>query len=236
MTHKGINVDAHKRFLTMLLLEICRNIPQVAFKGGTASMIFYGLPRLSLDLDFDILKKISLKETETISLILSRHGRILEQKNKRHTLFFLFDYERGAPNIKIELNKRIWRNSQYTIKSLMGVQIKIQDEATTLSNKMVALIERKNPAPRDLFDVHYFLTMYFRPNQNLIKERTGIEVNDFIKKLIEAIDIKFNQKNVLSGLGELIDDSQKEWTKRMLIPETKKLLEELGQKRNAEAP
>lgn len=231
MTQQGIDVDAHKRVLTMLLLEISRSIgTKIAFKGGTASMIFYGLPRLSLDLDFDILKEITSKDEEVISLILSQRGRILEQENKRHTLFFLFDYEKGRPNVKLEFNKRIWQNNRYLIKQLMGVQINVQDEATTLSNKMVALIDRKNPVPRDLFDIHYFLTIYFRPNPDLIRERTGVELNDFIQRLIEAIDVKFSGKSVLYGLGELINASQKEWAKRVLIPETKRLLEEMKSK------
>jgi predicted nucleotidyltransferase component of viral defense system len=231
MTQQGINVDAHKRVLTMLLLEICRSIgTKIAFKGGTASMIFYSLPRFSLDLDFDVLKEITSKEEEAISLILNKRGRILEQENKRHTLFFLFDYEKGRPNVKLEFNKRIWQNNRYLIKQLMGVQINVQDEATTLSNKMVALIERKNPVPRDLFDIHYFLTIYFRPNPDLIRERAGMELDDFIQKLIEAIDVKFSDKSVLYGLGELINASQQSWAKRMLIPETKRLLEEMKSK------
>ncbi|HQO27899.1 MAG TPA: hypothetical protein PKX21_02515, partial [Candidatus Pacearchaeota archaeon] len=71
---------------------------------------------------------------------------------------------------------------------------------------------------------------YFRPNPDLIKERTGVELNDFIQRLIEAIDVKFSGKSVLYGLGELINASQKEWAKRVLIPETKRLLEEMKSK------
>jgi len=47
----------------------------LGFKGGTAAMLFYGLPRFSVDLDFDLLdsdkKELVL---EKISQLLPRYG------------------------------------------------------------------------------------------------------------------------------------------------------------------
>ncbi len=225
MTKRGFDTDTHKRMLTVLLLDICKNMgSKIAFKGGTASMMFYNLPRLSLDLDFDALEEINEKNQKKIEFILNKHGRILEKENKRNTIFYLFSYSQDSPNIKIEINKRIWENNSYKEKQLMGVPIKIQDETTTLSNKMVALINRKSTVTRDLFDIHFFLTMHFQPNKRLIKERTSMDFEDFLKNLIKHIDDNFNEKNILQGIGELIDDSQKLWMRKNLISEIKELV------------
>ncbi len=225
MTRKGFDSNIHKRMLTILLLDICKNLgKKIAFKGGTAGMMFYNLPRLSLDLDFDALEEIDEKHQKKIEFILNNHGLVLEKENKKHTIFFLFSYSQDSPNIKIEINKRIWENNSYKEKQLMGVSIKIQDESTTLSNKMVALINRKSPVVRDLFDIHFFLTMHFQPNRKLIKERTSINFSDFLENSIKHIDDNFNEKNILQGIGELIDDSQKLWVKKNLVPETKELI------------
>lgn len=49
----------------------------LGFKGGTAALLFYGLPRLSVDLDFDLIKP------EAISL-----ERLKKIKAPNTTLFF----------------------------------------------------------------------------------------------------------------------------------------------------
>lgn len=221
MTKEKFNSEAHKRELIKLLLNVSKLLGgKIAFKGGTAAMMFYDLPRLSLDLDFDILDEINSQDIKDIESLLNKHGKILDMKNKKNTLFFLFSYEKEKPNIKLEFNKRIWENNNYVDEQLMGINIKIQDEKTALSNKMAALSNRKNPAPRDLFDIDYFLKLGFKPNKALIKERTSLGFNDFIKKTIKYINKNFKKNNVLQGLGELLDENQKVWAKEHLKEET----------------
>lgn len=52
------DINRHKFFMVQLLKEIYSD-PELAtclgFKGGTALMLFYDLPRFSTDLDFDLL-------------------------------------------------------------------------------------------------------------------------------------------------------------------------------------
>lgn len=226
MTKRRLNTDRHKNALAEILLDIIKHLNgKVAFKGGTAAMMFFNLPRMSLDLDFDILEELSEEEVDILKIILKKHGEIREFRDKRFTLFFLLDYETNCPNIKIEFNKRLWKNNNYRTVWLLGVEIKIADKKTMFSNKLVALSERRTLATRDLFDVHYFLKLGYRLNEKLIAERTNKTLNEFLEYIKIFIPKNYNSKNILQGLGEILDESQKNWAKNKLISET---IKELG--------
>ena len=112
MTQKSFEIDKHKRILAEILIDVIKYLNgKVVFKGGTAAMMFYNLPRMSLDLDFDLLEELSGEEIDTLKIILKKHGEIKEFRDKRFTLFFLLDYKVNYPNIKLEFNKRIWKNN-----------------------------------------------------------------------------------------------------------------------------
>lgn len=228
MTSKGFETDKHKQVLTEILIEIVKYLNgKVAFKGGTAAMLFYNLSRMSLDLDFDILEELSEEEIDNLKIIIKKHGKIKEFRDKKFTLFFLLDYEKNYPNIKLEFNRRIWKNNSYETVWLMGVGIKIADKKTMFSNKLVALSERKTIVARDLFDIHYFLKLNYPFNEELIKERTGKTMGEYLYYLKKFIVKNYSKKNVLQGLGEILDEPQKSWAKDHLISETIKGLDDL---------
>lgn len=218
--------NLHRRFLVILLVEIFKQLNEkVAFKGGTCAALFYNLNRFSFDLDFDVLKELGQEDNDAIRSVLLREGAIKDFYDKLHTIFFLFDYKRDYPNIKIEFNKRIWNNNNYKTVWFMGVRMKIVDEATLLTNKLVALSDRKAPVSRDLFDAYYFLNLRFPVNEGLIKERTGKTKKEYFDFLIPFIEKHYNQKNILQGLGQSLDEDQKQWAKGSLIEETIKLIQ-----------
>lgn len=228
MTQQGFETDKHKQVLTEILIEIAKFLGgKAAFKGGTAAMLFYNLPRISLDLDFDLFSELSEEEIDTLKIIIKKHGEIKEFRNKRFTLFFLLDYEKNYPNIKLEFNKRIWKNNGYKTVWLLGVNIKIDDKKTMFSNKLVAISERKTTVARDLFDVYYFLKLKYPFNEELIKERTGKAMSEYLTYLKKFIVKNYSKKNVLQGLGEILDEQQKDWSKDHLIAETIKELDDL---------
>ncbi len=221
MTIKGFETDKHKQVLTEILIEIIKFLDgKAAFKGGTAAMLFYNLPRVSLDLDFDLFGELSAEEIDTLKIIIKKYGEIKEFRNKRFTLFFVLDYEKNYPNIKLEFNKRIWKNNSYETVWLLGVGMKIADKKTMFSNKLVALSERKTIVARDLFDVHCFLKLNYPFNEELIKERTGKTLGEYLLYLKKFIAKNYSNKNVLQGLGEILDERQKSWAKDHLILET----------------
>src|SRR6056297_1424945 len=121
MSYEGLDKEQHKKFLLNALLGIEEIVEgKVAFKGGTAAMFFYNLPRFSRDLDFDILESFSDKEKEQIRALIQDLGEIKDFRDKNYTLFYLLDYEKHTANLKIELNRRIWENNDYKTVELQG--------------------------------------------------------------------------------------------------------------------
>jgi len=219
------NLNLHKRFLITILIEIFKSLEdKIAFKGGTCALLFYDLNRFSFDLDFDILKPFIKQDLSKVKNALLKNGNIKDFYEKKFTTFFLFDYQRNYPNIKIEFNKRIWQNNHYKTVWFMGVRMQITDEQTLFTNKLVALTTRKQAVARDLFDVYYFLNLDFAVNEDLIKERTGKGKTEYLRYLIKFIKNKYTPRNVLQGLGETLDAGQKQWAKQELIAETIKKL------------
>jgi predicted nucleotidyltransferase component of viral defense system len=225
MAYKGLNKEKHKKLLLKILIGIEKIVKnKIAFKGGTAAMLFFNLPRFSLDLDFDILKNFSDKEKEEIRALIQDLGQIRDFKDKNYTLFYQLDYEKYVNNLKIEFNRRIWENNNYKIVKFRKIPIIIQDEITMFTNKLIALTERKEPVVRDLFDINYFLKQNFPLSKPLIKERVHKRPEKLIDLTINFIKKNFNSKNVLQGVGELLEQKQKHWVKSNLISDTIKRL------------
>jgi len=231
MTARRFDPAYHKRKLTALLLEIYKTSgagDKLIFKGGTCASLFYGLPRLSFDLDFDLPVPLEARETASLRSALARHADIRDEKDKAQTLFFLLVYEKGAPHIKIEMNKRVWRLNADKAVWMLGVEMRIADERTLATNKIVALSDRRNPVARDLFDAHFFLTMGYRLNEDLILERTGKDLKAYLAELADFVPRVFTPKAVLHGLGDVLDEKQKTWAKNRLVGD---FLREIGKLR-----
>lgn len=220
------DINLHKRHLITLLLEICKLLDgKVAFKGGTCAMLFYNLNRFSFDLDFDILETLNREDIDSTKEILFKHGIIKDFFDKHNTIFFLFNYRKDYPNIKVEFNKRTWKHNRYKTVWYMGVRMEIVDEPTLLTNKLIAISDRKSPVARDLFDAYCLLSLKFPISEDLIKERTEKGKQDYIKFLISFIERNYTARNVLQGLGEILGKEQKQWVKKELIEQTLNLLE-----------
>jgi len=85
------DISLHKNMLFQILKDIYSDItiaPYLGFKGGTAALVFYGLSRFSVDLDFNLLD--DSKEDyvfERVESIAKKYGDIKELDKKRHNLF-----------------------------------------------------------------------------------------------------------------------------------------------------
>ena len=87
-----------------------------------------------------------------------------------------------------------------------------------VAHKLVALLERKNIANRDLFDIWFFLSNNFPINKDLVEFRTKKKFNEHVKdciRIIEGVDEKY----ILQGLGEILLDKQKIWVRQNLKKE-----------------
>lgn len=220
-----LDISIHRKILLQILKDIYTNLKiatYLGFKGGTACMLFYELDRFSVDLDFDLL---DIKQKELVFLeiekILLKYGLIKEKLQKRYNLFFLLDYfdrKETAHNIKIEINLRDF-GSKYEVLSLLGISMKVMIKKDILANKLVAMYERMNKATRDIYDVYFFLNKRWEINKTIIESRTNLKYNDFIKKSISLLE-KVKSHSLLFGIGELVNDKQKNWIKNNLIKET----------------
>lgn len=232
---KALDTTLHKTNLTNILLDIYKNSylsPLLGFKGGTAALLFYNLPRFSVDLDFDLtadLKKDSPELKEFIgkmSALLSAKLEIKDQSTKYNTLFWLVSYGTGLTHIKIEVSTRDNPFNHYNLVPFYGTTIKIIDLKDMIAHKLVAATERDVLANRDLFDIHYFLGLSeaSQINYQIIKHRTGKDPKEYYLFLLKYLD-KINSKNILSGLGEVLSESQKDWVKAKLLEEVRGLIQ-----------
>lgn len=193
--------------------------PILGFKGGTLLYILYNLPRFSVDLDFDLLKESEKdKVLDRLEKLLKKFGTIEQIIDKKYTLFGLVNYEKGQQSLKIEISKRNL-GSTYEINNYLGVPILAMVKKDIFANKLVALLTRKKPANRDIFDTWYMSKNNWDVNWDLVEKISGINKDQFIKKCINLLE-KWPVKNTLEGMGELIDNKTKAWAKENLIKDT----------------
>jgi predicted nucleotidyltransferase component of viral defense system len=218
--------NVHKTILLQILKDIYTDTslgPNLGFKGGTAANLFYGLGRFSVDLDFDLLNEN--RETivfEKLEKILQKYGTIKEKYRKKHTLLFVISYNEKSPNIKVEVNLRVF-GSHYEIKNYLGISMLIMTKEDMFSHKLVAVLERTKTANRDVYDIWHFLKNHWQINEEIVVRRTGMRFQIYMKKCIEFID-SLSDRNILSGMGELLDEKQKAWAKSHLRKDTVFLL------------
>lgn len=226
-----MDITKHKINLTNILLDFYKDnliSKNLGFKGGTAAMLFYGLPRFSVDLDFDYIgEKSKINETVTkITEIISKKYTVKDQSTKFNTLFWLLSYGKGEHNIKLEISIRDNSYNRYQTKVFYGIGIKVIDIRDMIAHKMVAFTKRPTLAKRDLFDIHYFLSSNYASdiNHEVFKKRTGKNTRDFYKFLLDEVN-EVNNNNILEGLGEVLTEPQKDWIKAKLLFELKNLIQ-----------
>ncbi|PIR57351.1 MAG: hypothetical protein COU72_01380 [Parcubacteria group bacterium CG10_big_fil_rev_8_21_14_0_10_41_35] len=220
-----IDRTTHKNILIRILKDIFTdpNVgPFLGFKGGTAAFLFYDLNRFSVDLDFDLLD--ATKEDQVfnrVKEILESYGTLKEAEMKRFNLFYLLSYEEkvaGAQNVKVEINRRDF-GSKYEVKSYIGIPMKVMIKEDMVAHKLCAMHERIGKTNRDIFDVYFFLKDNWPVNKQIVEKRTGMTYKEFLQKNIELLE-KTTDRNILSGMGELLDEKQKAWVKSKLRTET----------------
>jgi len=221
--------NIHRSILLRILKEIFIDTslgPLLGFKGGTASHFFYDLSRFSIDLDFDLLdEKKEDYVFERMQQIVKEFGKIKENRKKRFSLFFLLSYQDEAPNIKIEINRRMF-GSRYEIKSYLGISMLVMIQEDMFAHKLVAMLERMGRANRDIFDVWFFLKNNWPIHREIVEKRTKMEFKDFLGKCIELLE-RMPDRGILAGMGELLDEKQKAWAKENLRKDTIFLLKVL---------
>jgi predicted nucleotidyltransferase component of viral defense system len=207
-----LDYSKHKNILLRILKDIYSDAsiaPYLGFKGGTAALMFYDLPRNSVDLDFDLLDET--KETEVfdkVNKIVSAYGKITDSHMKRFNLTNIISYDPKAQNIKVEINRRQF-GSRYEIKTYLGISMLVMVQGDMFAHKLMAMYERIGKTSRDIFDVQYFAKNNWPIDRKIVEERSGMSYKDALTKCIEMIE-KMDNRHILDGLGELLTEAQKD--------------------------
>ena len=196
--------------------------PLLGLKGGTCAYFFYGLPRFSVDLDFDLLAVNEENQKlvfEKIVNILRKYGEIKDRYIKRYTVFVLLSYGGADHNIKVEINTRSQAGKNikdhYEIKEYLGISMFVAQKDYLFAGKLAALTLRTEMAARDIYDIHYFAKNNWDINTELILERVGKNVKEYLSDCATFIE-KVKDSQFLQGLGELINEKEKAWVKNHL--------------------
>jgi predicted nucleotidyltransferase component of viral defense system len=220
-----LNISKHEIILKQVLRDIFKHDKlqgQLAFKGGTCLYIFYGLNRFSTDLDFNLVSEQF--DFEEVTKILKKYITIEDFSSKSNTWFWLGSYEKGLQKIKIEVSKRDYPD-KFKNMNYYGILIPTMAPEYMFAHKLCAITDRKKLQNRDLFDAWFMFDKQWEPNEDIIKLRTGKAKIEYFKDLVQFIENKVEKKNILDGLGEVINEKQKPWVKGHLIED---LLFQLG--------
>lgn len=216
----------HKNILIGILKDIYSDTsiaPYLGFKGGTAALLFYGLSRDSVDLDFDLLDESQEGFVfEKIQEIAKQYGTILEARVKRFNLIAIISYDRSSQNAKIEINRRLF-GSRYEMQTLLGISMLVMVKEDMFAHKLLAMVERIGKTSRDIFDVYFFAKDQWAINKKIVEQRAGKPYREVLAACISLVEKKDN-KHILDGLGELLTQSQKDWARAKLKSETLFLL------------
>ncbi len=217
-----VNIDLHRTIFIKLLREIYSD-PELrtilGFKGGTAAFLFYGLPRFSVDLDFDLLD-LDKKELvfEKLGALLHQYGALSEEIEKQYTLFYLLSYQKGERNLKVEVSKRSDGRSSYSPKNYLGISMLVMNEPEMAAGKLSALLTRNKFAARDMFDLWYFLKNNWQIDEGVVQTKTGLDLAHAFAKAQKNIAV-VKKSELLSGLGDLLDIKQRDWVREKLSDE-----------------
>jgi predicted nucleotidyltransferase component of viral defense system len=217
-----LDYSKHKNILLQILKDIYSDTsiaPYLGFKGGTAAMMFYDLPRNSVDLDLDLLDETKEKEVfEKINKIVSNYGKITDSYIQRFNLKNVISYDTNAQKIKVEVNRRQF-GSKYEIKTLLGISMLVMVQEDMFAHKLMAMFERVGKTSRDIFDVQYFAKNNWPINRQIVEKRSGVSYKQALEKCIAILE-SMDNKHILDGLGELLTDPQKDSARAKLKNDT----------------
>lgn len=225
-----LNKEKHQLIMGRILMDIYTNISIASFlgfKGGTCAYLFYGLPRFSVDLDFDLLVAGKQKPVfDELKNILNNYGKIKDSYIKRNTVFFLLSYGEEDYNIKIEVSTREKIpniENHFDLREYLGISMLVAKKPYLFASKLAALTLRKETAVRDIYDIWYFAENSWDIDREVLKAWTEKELKEYLGDCILFIE-KIKDNQMLKGIGELVKEEEKKWIKNELKKEVVFLL------------
>lgn len=199
-------------------------------------MFFLDLDRFSVDLDFELIKnnedteyKKELMET-LLKITKTLWLQVKESFIKRNTIFIMLDYGWGKP-IKVEISTRNIIDPIFEFFSFYGTKVPVMDRAIQASYKLVAIATRKKQ--RDVYDLNFYIKRWILPEKTVTQTVYTVVAgkrkvfSTIASEAIAVIKNSFNEKNILSWIGDLISESKKQQIRSSLINETTMMIEML---------
>jgi predicted nucleotidyltransferase component of viral defense system len=216
-----IDINKHKFFLVQILKDIYSDIELgnwLGFKGGTALMLFYDLPRFSVDLDFNLI--IPGKEKlvyDKVRNILLKYGTIYDEAPKFFGSLIVLNYGIGERKLKVEISNRQFKD-HYEIRNLLGINMKVMTGPDMFSHKLCALLDRSSMTGRDIFDCWFFMNNHTPVNKEIVELWMNMRLADYIQKSINEIE-SVSDRFLLQGMGDLMNDEIKKFVRKDLKTE-----------------
>lgn len=227
----------------------------LALKGGTAiNLMFFNLPRLSVDIDLDFIHNLPREEmikakeliTEKFHTFMRNQGYTLEEKNSKTThalnssVFSYMNTGGVKDRIKIEINymlrEHILKPEMRSVKEIQGFsasKILCINPIEIYGAKITALISRG--AARDLYDVNSMLKsqMFSAKDLELLRKCVVFYKTLNSEEAFNCFDFsvidKITFSKIKADLLPVISSSEKKFALPETITFVKEQLEELLQ-------
>lgn len=207
-----LNKEKHRDIMYNILIDIFSSdlSKYLAFKWWTACYFLYWLDRFSTDLDFDLIVENENIDKQMVEIL----KKYWEVKIWKYDL--KLSYWKDDVNIKIDINRNIWKNNEYEIVNFYWTDIKVQTKSTIFTNKLVALVERM--ANRDIYDIYFFFKNSFDINEKIILERTWKTKKELFIEILKKLNKLWENYKILDWLWEVLNDEKhKSFVKNKLI-------------------
>lgn len=224
--YRVIEAIADDRYLASVLF----------FKGGTCASMLGWLNRFSVDLDFDYAgdEKNIKKTRQTLENLFAKLGLSIKDKSKTGIQYFLKygDANSERSILKIDASFPLFRASKYAPMRFLEIDrvLTCQTQETMFAHKLVAVTDRFKKtgsiAGRDIYDIHYFFMNGFEYDEGVIKERTRMEMKEFLLGLADFIDKKVTEKIISEDLNSLLTQDKFLMIRRVLKREVLGLIKE----------
>ncbi|MDR1983427.1 MAG: nucleotidyl transferase AbiEii/AbiGii toxin family protein [Prevotellaceae bacterium] len=221
-----IDINKYRFLIIQILKDIYSDIElanYLGLKGETVLMLFYDMPRCSIDLDFNLLDHSKEKRVlEKIKNILLKYGNIFDLAIIFFGQTITLSYGTANRRAKIEISKHE-SNNQYEIRNLLGINMRVMTATDMLSHKLCDLSDSSTVLNRNIFDSWFLLNKKIPVNKLIVETRTRMFLKDYLQKCINKLE-SIEDGELLEGMEEFVSARIKNFISTKLLSETIRLL------------
>jgi predicted nucleotidyltransferase component of viral defense system len=207
----------------------------LVFKGGTALRLVYLSDRYSDDLDFDSIGSASTQDVfKRLQAIVQQEGlEVVDEKIKRATILLSVRAPGWKRRLKIEVSHLAQLDDIPTVvRNIVSpvfpssVNVLTYPLPVLLSGKMLAVLQRPDPTPRDLYDLFWLLSLRVEEDSTYMAAVSDTQWSDrreLYSALIDRID-QYKDHQIATELCALLPQKRRAWVRESLKERVKELL------------